>query len=64
MFTLTIPQPASNAPTGLPYGVTSNTYGTKWFATEGEAWTFRDELLDSGVVFVRVIGADAHLAAC
>lgn len=69
MNTLTIAQPASNTPAGLPYGVTANSLmgggkSTTWFATETAAWEQRDLLLEQGFTGVRVIGADAHLAAC
>lgn len=63
---LVISQPAPNAPEGKPYGVSHddivmrNNRLTRWFATESQAWDYRDMLLDSGYRGVRVVGAPCN----
>lgn len=56
---LVIAQPHPEAPAGQPFGVAWNN-ARKWFATEVEAWEFRDECLDRGFRGVRVLGAPCN----
>jgi hypothetical protein len=52
----TVQRCAALGPKGQPYSVVVNGGEPVWFATEREAWEYRDNALDVGAVHVRIDG--------